>query len=63
MRLAMEMAEHDLMGKERNPLKGRGAVGSGTADQFMLSIAMTYEFGTAKPLDNPAGDTLRNELI
>jgi len=29
----------------------------------MLSIAMTHEFGIAKPLDNPAGDALRNDVI
>jgi hypothetical protein len=61
--LPVEMAEYNLVGKEGNPFKGRGAVGGGTPDQFMLAVAVAHEFGAAKLLNNPAGDTLRNELM
>jgi len=38
--VTVEMREHDFVGKERGPLEGRGTVGVGAADQFMLTLGI-----------------------
>ena len=62
-RLAVEMAEHDFMGEQGNPFKGRCAVGVAATDQFVLAVAMLDEFGPAKLLDDAAGEVLGDDLI
>ena len=51
-RLAMEMGEHDLMGKQRNPLKSGNSVSIRAANQFMLAVVVPDEQGNSKLTDN-----------
>ena len=48
----MEMGEHDLMGKQRNPLKSGSSVCNRTANQFMLAVDVPDEQGISKLTDN-----------
>lgn len=48
----MEMGEHDLMGKQRHPLKSCGSVSVRAANQFMLTVAIPDKQGISKLTDN-----------
>jgi len=50
-RLPMIMREHDFVGEERHPFEGVSAVGIGAADEFMLAVGESDEFGLTKLTD------------
>ena len=60
---AAGMGEYDLMGEERDPLRGGLAVGVGSADKLMLAVGMTDQFGGAETADNLAARPLNKEMI
>jgi hypothetical protein len=57
------MGEHDIVRKQGNPFKSGRAVGHVAAEKFVLAVAVADQAGAAKPLDDPARGTLRNEVI
>jgi hypothetical protein len=57
------MVEHDFMGEQGNPIEGRRAVGVAAAYQFVLTVAVLDESGSAKLLDDVAGDVLGDGMI
>ena len=49
--LPMIMREHDFVGEERHPFEGVGTVGVRAADEFMLAVGESDEFGLTKLTD------------
>ena len=59
----VKMAEHDLVGEQRDPIERLRAVGRRAPDQFVLAVAMFDQPCGAKLLDNAAGVTWNDQMI
>ena len=46
----MEMREDDIVGEDRGPFEGIGAISVGAADEFVLAVGEFNEFGLPVPL-------------
>ena len=53
----MEVGEHNFMGEERGPFEGGGAVGIGSASEFILAVGEFHQLGPAELADEAAMPT------
>jgi hypothetical protein len=59
----MKVREHNFMCEVRCPLEGIGAISVGAANQFMLAVVESDEFGVAKLPDDLFAITFGNEVL